>query len=276
MSSPRHSLPFSGLPTPPEGTEVASYRTYAEAQAAVDHLSDQQYRVRYLTIVGTDLRLVERITGRLTWGKVLLSGAMSGMWLGFFMALLFAIWSTQNIWPLLVTGLVIGAIFGMIFNVVPYALTKGKRDFTSATQVVASRYAILASQNVDEFREALRSTPGNLTRPKPTVPPVDMSKPSAFGSRPDEQPKFGVRLTPEQRKEHAQQRAIAQSGHGPVPNQEPNSSQTRQNEGTPMSEELKSYGQQAKDQTEPPAYKEREPKEDAAQEVRDQKEAEEK
>ncbi len=52
-----------GLPTPPKGWPIGSYPTYAEAQKAVDYLSDQQFPVQQVTIVGVDLMQVERVTG---------------------------------------------------------------------------------------------------------------------------------------------------------------------------------------------------------------------
>ena len=64
-----------GLPTPPTGWVVGAYPTYAQAQAAVDHLADEEFPVHEVTIVGVDLMQVERVTGRLTWTKVLLGGA---------------------------------------------------------------------------------------------------------------------------------------------------------------------------------------------------------
>ena len=57
----------AGLPTPPKGWPIGSYPTYAEAQRAVDYLSDQEFPVQQVTIVGVDLMQVERVTGRLTW-----------------------------------------------------------------------------------------------------------------------------------------------------------------------------------------------------------------
>ena len=45
---------------------VASYATYGEAQRAVDALSDAGFPVESVVIVGHDVRLVERVTGRLT------------------------------------------------------------------------------------------------------------------------------------------------------------------------------------------------------------------
>ena len=201
---PQQPLSLIGELSGPQGEEVASYKTYLEAQRAVDHLSDQAYDVKVLTIVGTDLRLVERITGRLTWGKVIWDGALGGLWTGLFIALLFALWTPNAFLPILLVGLAMGAVFGIMLNVVPYALSRGQRDFTSATQVVASRYAVLATENVAEFRSALQDSPGNLKRPAPQHQVVqDPSKPPAFGSRPDEQPKYGVRLTEEQRSAHA-------------------------------------------------------------------------
>lgn len=64
----RRGVP-GGLPTPPRGWPVGSYPTYAEAQRSVDYLSDQQFPVQQVTIVGVDLMQVERVTGRLTWPR---------------------------------------------------------------------------------------------------------------------------------------------------------------------------------------------------------------
>lgn len=206
------AVSLQGLPTLPTGTEVASYRTYAEAQAAVDHLSDESYDVRELTIVGTDLQLVERITGRLTWGKVLWNGFLSGLWLGLFVAILFALWTPNGLWAIMLVGLGMGGIFGVILAAVPYAFRGGERDFTSATQVVASRYAVLARQGAEQFREVLRNTPGNLTS-LAQRPVAYLSKSTPFGSNPHEQPRYGVRLTPEQREA---QKASQQEPYGEV------------------------------------------------------------
>ena len=50
---------------------LAVYEKYADAQRAVDHLADQEFPVQNCMIVGTDLKQIERITGRLTTGKIL-------------------------------------------------------------------------------------------------------------------------------------------------------------------------------------------------------------
>src|SRR6201994_2961487 len=83
------------LPTPPKGWPIGSYPTYAEAQRAVDHLSDQEFPVEQVTIVGVDLMQVERVTGRLTWPRVLGGGALTGAWLGVFLGLVLGFFSPR-------------------------------------------------------------------------------------------------------------------------------------------------------------------------------------
>src|SRR5271167_1466884 len=75
------------LPTPPSGWPIGSYPTYAEAQRAVDYLSDEQFPVENVTIVGVNLMQVERVLTRLTWGKVVGGGAVSGAYLGLILGL---------------------------------------------------------------------------------------------------------------------------------------------------------------------------------------------
>ena len=50
------------------------YEKYEQAQKAVDYLSDNEFPVQNCLIVGTDLKQVERVTGRLTYGKVAAGG----------------------------------------------------------------------------------------------------------------------------------------------------------------------------------------------------------
>lgn len=130
------------LPTPPTGWPIGSYDTYAEAQRAVDHLSDELFPVEKVTIVGVDLMQVERVLGRLTWGKVIMGGVVSGAWLGVFFGLLLGIFSGEVLAPLVI-GVIGGVIFGVISTSVPYGATRGQRDFSSTMQLVAGRYDVL-------------------------------------------------------------------------------------------------------------------------------------
>ena len=177
MSSPfggpaRTAPGLPNLPTPPTGWPVGSYATYAEAQRAVDHLADSDFPVGDVTIVGVDLMLVERVIGRLTWSRVLLSGGASGAWFGLFVGLLLGLFSTGGsaFGPILV-GLVSGIVFGVVFAAVGYGATRGRRDFTSARQMVAGRYDVLCQpRNAEKARELLAKLamgPGAAGAPQP-------------------------------------------------------------------------------------------------------------
>lgn len=131
-----------GLRQRPSGWPVGSFDSYTDAQAAVDKLSDMEFPVSQLTIVGVDLMEVERVTGRLTWGRVIGGGALSGAWLGVFFGLLLSILGL-GFWTPMLLGVVMGAIFGIVLAVVPYAFSQGRRDFVSSTEIVAGRYDVL-------------------------------------------------------------------------------------------------------------------------------------
>lgn len=143
------------LPTPPKGWPIGSYPTYAEAQKAVDYLSDEQFPVQQVTIVGVDLMQVERVTGRLSWPKVLGGGVITGAWLGIFIGLVLGFFS-PNPWASLITGVGAGVIFGLITSAVPYAMARGTRDFSSTMQLVAGRYDVLCDpQSAEKARDML-------------------------------------------------------------------------------------------------------------------------
>jgi hypothetical protein len=142
------------------------YDDYADAQRAVDYLADQGFPVQNCMIVGTDLKQVERVTGRLTTGRVALGGALSGLWLGLFVGLIFAIFGTGDTLPIVLSTALFGVLFGLIWALVGYAATRGRRDFTSIQQVVATRYEVLVEHKyAAEGRALLANLPGG--RPDP-------------------------------------------------------------------------------------------------------------
>ena len=122
---------------------LATYDDYASAQKTVDYLSDEKFPVEHLMIVGTDLKRVERITGRLTTGRVALGGALSGLWFGLFVGLVFTFFTTGDDLATIASTVLIGAVFGLVWALAGYAATRGQRDFASVTQVVATRYEVL-------------------------------------------------------------------------------------------------------------------------------------
>jgi hypothetical protein len=147
---------------------LAVYDDYAAAQKAVDHLSDEKFPVEQLMIVGTDLKRIERITGRLTTGRVAAGGAASGAWLGLLIGLVLSIFATAetSTVAVIVGTLLFGAVFGMIFALVGYAMSRGQRDFSSVTSVVATKYEVLVEhKSAAQAREILAGLPGGLPNP---------------------------------------------------------------------------------------------------------------
>src|SRR3954466_2945633 len=87
---------------------LAVYDDYAAAQKTVDFLSDNKFPVEQLMIVGTDLKRVERITGRLTYGRVALGGLLSGVWLGLFVGLVFSFFVNDDILAMILSTVLLG------------------------------------------------------------------------------------------------------------------------------------------------------------------------
>jgi hypothetical protein len=164
MSMPGNSIPSTpaGVPAPPSAggpvdpqrsmVSVASFPDYASAQRAVDFLSDEKFPVQRTSIVGTNLRLVETVLGRLTTGRAAMAGAASGAWFGLFIGFLFGVFSstTSNWFGFLIAAVLIGTVWGAIFGASAHAMTRGRRDFTSRSTLQASEYAVNAESDVAE------------------------------------------------------------------------------------------------------------------------------
>jgi len=147
------------MPVEPTGLPVGHYDSYAAAQRAVDYLADHDFPVEHITIVGRELRLVERVSGRLTTAKAARLGAMGGAAWGLFIGLLIMLFaaSDQGI-PILIPVLAatFGAGLGAGTGALGHAATGGHRDFSSRTSVVPTSYEILCQhQHAEEARNQL-------------------------------------------------------------------------------------------------------------------------
>ena len=143
----------AGTPVPPSAAgatpalasptvTVASYPDYPSAQRAVDYLSDNGFPVEHTAIVGTNLRLVENILGRLTTARAALAGGASGAWFGLFIGVLLGIFGASSWLGVVLASVLIGAAWGAIFGASAHAMTKGRRDFTSRSSLEAEQYAV--------------------------------------------------------------------------------------------------------------------------------------
>src|SRR3954470_17843387 len=84
---------------------------YEDAQRAVDYLSDEEFPVENCMIVGTELKQVERVTGRLTTRRVALGGLLSGAWLGLFVGLILSLFGDENTLVVIASVTLYGALF---------------------------------------------------------------------------------------------------------------------------------------------------------------------
>ncbi|QLQ10179.1 MAG: hypothetical protein HZY75_07040 [Nocardioidaceae bacterium] len=160
MSSPAASAPLSPHLSLNYPMSLAVYEKYEQAQKVMDHLSDKAFPVQNCQIVGTDLKQVERITGRLTWGKVAMAGIVSGIWLGLFVGLIFALFTDEKMWSVMLSTAAFGAVFGLVWALIGYAFSGGRRDFTSISAVIATRYEILVEhKHIEQARQILGAMP---------------------------------------------------------------------------------------------------------------------
>lgn len=142
---------------------VKVFDTYAEAQKAVDFLADKRFEVKNLCIVGTNLKSVERVLGRKNWGTVIANAAVSGLGTGLLIGLImtFFVPGLDNALAVLLVAVALAIVIAIIFQSIGYAMTGGRRDFTSVTQTVATQYELLCEHKVvQQARELLASMPG--------------------------------------------------------------------------------------------------------------------
>jgi hypothetical protein len=137
---------------------VASYGSYAEAQKAVDYLSDEGFPVERVSIVAEDLRfveqVVEQVTGRMGYGQAALQGAGLGALIGLIFGFFLGLFSFFN--PLIsaiylaIIWLIYGAIIGLIVGLIGHALSGGQRDFSSVGRLEAGHYNVIVDEEVAE------------------------------------------------------------------------------------------------------------------------------
>ncbi|OYN95713.1 YflT domain-containing protein [Enemella evansiae] len=157
------SVPFQGLSFELEFPQsVGVYEKYEDAQRAVDFLADNRFPVQNLAIVGTDLKLIERVTGRKSWATVIRSSALSGISTGLLVGILLSLFTQgNNFLVMLLVAILVAVVISIIFGGLAYSMTGGKRDFNSVRTTVPSKYEILCEHKVAaQAREELAKLPG--------------------------------------------------------------------------------------------------------------------
>lgn len=206
------------------GEKVASFPTYEQAQKAVSSLIAGEVPARDIAIVGTGLRSVERITGRLGYATAARSGALNGLMIGLLFAFIFVLGQPTVQIATFLGVLLVGMALGMLLSLGTYSLIRRRRDFASVMQVSADHYDVcVAAASLHKARGVLGPTgtartvvarpsvsvddapPQYGERISPGAPtPSSAARPAAPTSAPadDEPPRYGERIVPPTPKPH--------------------------------------------------------------------------
>ncbi|MYM20790.1 magnesium transporter [Brevibacterium sp. 5221] len=140
-------MPKQPITEVPRGETIASYSKHEEARAAVARLAERDFDVSALTIVGSDVAIVESMEGLRSWAAAAGSGALSGAWLGLFLGLIMALLggdqslTSGGLLPALLIGVGIGIIWGLLMR-----WQAGRRGSVAGRpQVLAGRYDIVCA-----------------------------------------------------------------------------------------------------------------------------------
>ncbi|MCS3491340.1 pyruvate/2-oxoglutarate dehydrogenase complex dihydrolipoamide acyltransferase (E2) component [Arthrobacter sp. JUb119] len=224
MTSPHgvNSISTSGLP---RGELLGRYTSYLDAQKLVDYLADNDFPVAAVSIVGNDVRTVERVTAKLSYPRVALAGAAQGGMMGLFVGLLLTLFGGggNGLYQIL-SAIGLGMAIWMIAGVISYSTRRGKRDFASSSQFVATSFdvvvdfehaqsaRILASKlpmrpqqaPAQPVAQAPQQQPAEAAAPSaqaaaavpatPAQPAAEEERSSQFPDLPDGRPRYGVRV----------------------------------------------------------------------------------
>ncbi len=186
----------SRFPTLPVGEVVASYSSYERAQEGVDRLArNEGFSVQSISIVGSDLKSVERVTGRMNTGKAALNGALSGLFLGMFFGATMMLFMPEVYLATLVGVLLLATVFGAVWGMIVYAISPNKREFASMMQLTASHYDVIVPHGLAAEARQILGAAAVTTQAQ--VPAAYGQQPGGYGvppagfSAPQAQPQHG-------------------------------------------------------------------------------------
>ncbi|WP_295835884.1 YrzE family protein [uncultured Microbacterium sp.] len=168
------------------GEKIASFPTYEQAQKAVSSLIAGEVPARDIAIVGSGLRSIERITGKLGYATAARSGALNGLMLGLLFAFIFVLGMPTVQISAFIGVLLVGMALGMILSLGTYSIVRRRRDFASVMQVAADHYDVcVAATSVHKAR--------GIVGPSGTAARTVVSRPATSDTAP---PQYGERRTP--------------------------------------------------------------------------------
>jgi hypothetical protein len=151
----------------PNGEAIAEFTEYAAAVDHVDQLIRHEFPAAMVAIVGSDLKSVERVRGRLSYGRVAIQGLISGSWIGLLIALFLpapssAASATASFTVSTGAAIVIGAGIGMLLNILRFSFSRNRHEFSSTSAVVAAKYEVVVPHPlVEQAKKAIAEHQAN-------------------------------------------------------------------------------------------------------------------
>jgi hypothetical protein len=128
----------------PDGEAVASFNNYAGAVDCVDQLIRHDFPAPMVAIVGSDLKSVERVRGKLSYGTLAFRGLITGSWLGLLFSLFIPVSASgSSVGVTTGAAIVIGAGVGMLLNILRFSLSRNRHEFSSTSAVIAATYDVV-------------------------------------------------------------------------------------------------------------------------------------
>ncbi len=154
----------------PRGELLATYATYAQAREQVDRLAATDFPVSAVSIVGKDLRVVERVRGRLNYAQVALSAGVRGVFFGGLIGVFLYLLAPEAGPGQILTSMLLGLAVWLIFGVIGFAMRRGQHGFASSQAVVPTAFdLVVAFDHAARARQELGL--GGAAAPTPPAAP---------------------------------------------------------------------------------------------------------
>ena len=155
----------------PRGELLATYATYAQAREQVDRLAATDFPVSAVSIVGKDLRVVERVRGRLNYAQVALSAGVRGVFFGGLIGVFLYLLAPEAGPGQILTSMLLGLAVWLIFGVIGFAMRRGQHGFASSQAVVPTAFdLVVAFDHAARARQELGL--GGAAAPQPAPAPA--------------------------------------------------------------------------------------------------------
>lgn len=226
---------------PPTGQDLAVFSSKEDVDEAINYLNSKDFPLQQLLVQERGLTRSNQVVGIVTWPKALIAGFSRGLMMGIFFALLFVIWKPS--WVVFAPLVIVAcAAVTAIERLVAWAIRSSDAGYpvAYASSLAGKEHVLMTAADYYTARRLLLDDSRfQAAVVEQDAPPSTDSGPTEFGSRPDERPRYGVRLTPQARKQLRSQQAQAAEATGAAdsPISEPTAPQSPETEGQDLAEQ---------------------------------------